>query len=130
MFFPHCRNLWTLSQWLFQCMLCHYVTDRYWAHPCLKPHCLNYITDSNVSCSFADTVTGAVIGLQAQSWDPIKDPLWVLPRMLCYTIRILFSWSILGFSEQVSGKKTHLQVQFQSQMNLVQIFTNASILGY
>lgn len=134
MFFPHCRNLWTMSQWLFQCMLCHYITGSYLVHPCLKPHYLNYLTDSNVSCSFADT---AVIGLQTHSLNPIKNPLWVLPRILCYIVWILFTWSLYFWlfwtSKSLTSnkwKENPLWVQFQFQMNSGQIFTNASILGY
>lgn len=36
-------------------------------------YCLNYITHSSVSCSFADTVTWAVIGLLAHSCKPNKE---------------------------------------------------------
>lgn len=57
-------------------------------------HTVLIISDSNISCSFADTVSGAGIGLQAHSWNPEKNPLWVLPRMCCYTTWILFSWSV------------------------------------
>lgn len=128
MFFPHCRNLWT-SHWLFQCMLCHYITGRYLAHPCLKPHRLNYLTDSNVSGSFADTVTWAIIGLQVHSWNPIK--VWVMSRMFCYIIWILFSWSVYFRLFWASKwKENASSIQFQSQVNSGQIFTNASILSY